>query len=103
MLLSKQIGCVAHAAPEVVQAPSAGYTYAVDWWSLGVSAYEMLRGHRPFAIEKNMSSSALYNLLMHTRPSASASWDSHTCDVLKMVSYFHWVSCCGVAVQCSNA
>lgn len=73
-------------APEVVQPPSKGYTYGVDWWSLGVSAYEMLRGHRPFTIEKNMSTSAMYNLLMHTRPSASVNWDSTTCDVLKMVS-----------------
>ena len=76
-------------APEVVQAPSSGYHYAVDWWSLGVSAYEMLRGHRPFSMEKNMSTSALYNLLMHTRPSASANWDAQTCDVLKMVSFLY--------------
>lgn len=25
-----------------------GYTYAVDWWSLGVTAYKLLTGSRPF-------------------------------------------------------
>lgn len=73
-------------APEVVQPSSKGYSYSVDWWSLGVSAYEMLRGHRPFILEKNMSTSAIYQLLIHTRPSASVNWDNNTCDVLKMVS-----------------
>lgn len=52
-----------------------------------MSAYEMLRGHRPFIMEKNMTTSAIYNLLMHTRPSASVNWDNYTCDVLKMVSF----------------
>lgn len=50
-----------------------------------MSAYEMLRGHRPFALEKSMSASAMYNLLVNTRPSASVNWDNDTCDVLKMV------------------
>ena len=51
-----------------------------------MSAYEMLRGHRPFIMEKNMSASAIHNMLTHTRPSASIHWDADTCDVLKMVS-----------------
>ena len=32
------------AAPEVLHSRSSGYSYAVDWWGLGVSVYEMLRG-----------------------------------------------------------
>jgi len=70
----------------VIQTTSPlGYSFPVDWWGLGVSAYEMLRGTRPFTMDKHMTSSAIHTLLTKTRPSASASWDSNTCDILKMV------------------
>ena len=88
------------SAPEVVQPPSRGYRFAVDWWSLGVSAYEMLRGHRPFAMERNMSTTALYNLLTQTRPSASVNWDTNTCDVLKMVRLRCASADLGILVVC---
>lgn len=35
------------AAPEVFQVyvdGGPGYSYPVDWWSLGITAYELLRG-----------------------------------------------------------
>ena len=41
---------------------------------------------RPFSIDRHMSNEDIYSQLKHTRPSASARWDQHTCDVLKMVS-----------------
>ena len=51
-----------------------------------MSIYEMLRGQRPFHVDRNMSNDDIFNQMKHTRPTASARWDQHTCDMLKMVS-----------------
>lgn len=34
------------AAPEVLS--KRGYSYMIDWWSLGVCAFELIFGRRPF-------------------------------------------------------
>lgn len=42
------LSCLCHcAAPELFQTfegTHPGYSFAVDWWSLGITAYELLRG-----------------------------------------------------------
>ncbi|KAI9313690.1 kinase-like domain-containing protein [Dichotomocladium elegans] len=39
-------GSLAYMAPEILA--KRGYTTSVDWWSLGIVAYELLFGKRPF-------------------------------------------------------
>lgn len=39
-------GSMAYMAPEVVG--RKGYSWQIDWWSLGITAYEMLFHKRPF-------------------------------------------------------
>ncbi|KAF8273348.1 kinase-like protein [Lactarius quietus] len=41
-------GSMAYMAPEVVDPQRRGYSWQVDWWSLGVSAFELLWHKRPF-------------------------------------------------------
>ncbi|KAF8920646.1 kinase-like domain-containing protein [Mucidula mucida] len=44
-------GSMAYMAPEILV--KRGYTCHVDWWSLGVCAYELLFGRRPFRGRSN--------------------------------------------------
>lgn len=39
-------GSMAYMAPEVVG--KKGYTWCIDWWSLGITAFELLFHKRPF-------------------------------------------------------
>lgn len=41
-------GSMAYMAPEVVDEKRPGYSWQVDWWSLGVCVFELLWGRRPF-------------------------------------------------------
>ncbi|KAJ1821812.1 hypothetical protein GGH91_000972 [Coemansia sp. RSA 2671] len=44
-------GTANYMAPEVVS--GGGYTFSIDWWSLGVVMYECVYGRRPFRHKKN--------------------------------------------------
>lgn len=50
-LATSMSGTKPYIAPEIFECAvdnCVGYSYPVDWWSLGVVAYEMLRGVREF-------------------------------------------------------
>jgi serine/threonine kinase 32 len=44
-------GSMAYMAPEILA--KKGYSYMIDWWSLGVCAYELTFGRRPFRGKTN--------------------------------------------------
>ncbi|KAI0309630.1 kinase-like protein [Amylostereum chailletii] len=45
-MLTGVAGSMAYMAPEILT--KRGYTYPIDWWSLGVCIYELIFGRRPF-------------------------------------------------------
>ncbi|KAI0312290.1 kinase-like protein [Amylostereum chailletii] len=47
-LHSSVAGSMAYMAPEMLDPARRGYSWHVDWWSLGVVAYELLWHKRPF-------------------------------------------------------
>ena len=56
-------GTQEYAAPELLS--GMNYTKAVDWWSLGVLAYELIVGHKPFIATsaQNLSNSIITGFL----------------------------------------
>ncbi|CDH48357.1 camp-dependent protein kinase [Lichtheimia corymbifera JMRC:FSU:9682] len=54
-------GTMAYMSPEMLG--KQGYNYSVDWWSLGVTAYELLFGKRPF---KGKTNDQMAESVLHT-------------------------------------
>lgn len=55
-LATSMSGTKPYMAPEIFATANdeeRGYAFAVDWWSLGICAYEMLRNKRPYEIYAN--------------------------------------------------
>lgn len=61
--LTSVAGSMAYMAPEILS--KRGYTCTIDWWSLGVVAFELLFGKRPF---RGKTNSALTHAITHDEP-----------------------------------
>ncbi|GMT00693.1 hypothetical protein PENTCL1PPCAC_22867 [Pristionchus entomophagus] len=57
MRANSYCGTIEYMSPEVVNRPEDGYTEVVDWWSMGVIAFELLTGCSPFTVDGGANSS----------------------------------------------
>uniref|UniRef100_A0A4W3JWX9 Serine/threonine kinase 32A n=1 Tax=Callorhinchus milii TaxID=7868 RepID=A0A4W3JWX9_CALMI len=66
-------GTKPYMAPEIFNpVEGSGYSFDVDWWSLGITAYELLKGRRPYEIR----SSTPVNEILHMFNSNSINYPS---------------------------
>ncbi|XP_053699122.1 serine/threonine-protein kinase 32B [Sabethes cyaneus] len=77
-------GTKPYMAPEVFMCALeeiAGYSYPVDWWSLGIVAYEMRSGIRPFVVHSATPLVEVKNIL-NTQPHFPRHWSDNFIDLL---------------------
>ncbi|XP_067935953.1 serine/threonine-protein kinase 32B-like [Watersipora subatra] len=76
-LAHSQCGTWHYMAPEIFLSSLGkleGYSYPVDWWSLGVTCYELFHGQVPFDVPRSTSkAAALYSHLPNARYSSRLS------------------------------
>ncbi|XP_052771939.1 serine/threonine-protein kinase 32B-like isoform X2 [Mya arenaria] len=63
----------------------AGYSYPIDWWSVGICAYEMVRGSRPYDIHSNTTAHEAKMMFTTARPCSSAVCDDNIRGLLKQL------------------
>ncbi|XP_014241951.1 serine/threonine-protein kinase 32B [Cimex lectularius] len=83
-LATSMSGTKPYIAPEVfgcVLDEVAGYTFAVDWWSLGVTLYELLARSRPYDIHSATSISQIKSLF-NNHVHYPSRWSSSIVDLL---------------------
>uniref|UniRef100_A0A8D0DXC3 Serine/threonine kinase 32A n=1 Tax=Salvator merianae TaxID=96440 RepID=A0A8D0DXC3_SALMN len=77
-------GTKPYMAPEIFSsAKSVGYSYAVDWWSLGITAYELLRGRRPYHIRSSTAANEILNLYKTATIMYPAAWSKDMVSLIK--------------------
>uniref|UniRef100_W5MKZ1 Serine/threonine-protein kinase 32C n=1 Tax=Lepisosteus oculatus TaxID=7918 RepID=W5MKZ1_LEPOC len=73
-------------APEIFHSfvnGGTGYAFEVDWWSLGVTTYEVLRGWRPYDIHSSNTVESLLQLFSTVSVQYSSAWSKDLVSLLR--------------------
>uniref|UniRef100_A0A8C5QS23 Serine/threonine-protein kinase 32C n=1 Tax=Leptobrachium leishanense TaxID=445787 RepID=A0A8C5QS23_9ANUR len=79
-------GTKPYMAPEIFQSfvnGGTGYSFEVDWWSLGIMAFELLRGWRPYDIHSNNPVETLVQLFSTVTVQYSSVWSKDIIGLLR--------------------
>ncbi|XP_066498593.1 serine/threonine-protein kinase 32B-like isoform X2 [Hoplias malabaricus] len=79
-------GTKPYMAPEMFRSfveGGPGYSYPVDWWALGVTAYELLRGWRPYDIHSSTAVDDVLNIFRGDRVRYSSTWSKGLVSLLR--------------------
>ncbi|XP_076636019.1 serine/threonine-protein kinase 32A [Colletes latitarsis] len=85
-LATSMSGTKPYIAPEIYMCSCEeygvlGYGFAVDWWSLGILAWETLAGERPYSLHSTTSHREALRILQDERP-RPAGWSPSFLDLL---------------------
>ncbi|XP_032806145.2 serine/threonine-protein kinase 32B-like isoform X2 [Petromyzon marinus] len=83
---SSMAGTKPYMAPEMFRSYVEGaprYSSAVDWWSLGVTAYELLRGWRPYEIHSSTTIDEILQILDTKSVHYSSCWSQEMASLLR--------------------
>ncbi|XP_059982905.1 serine/threonine-protein kinase 32C isoform X1 [Lagenorhynchus albirostris] len=79
-------GTKPYMAPEIFQSfvnGGTGYSFEVDWWSVGVMAYELLRGWRPYDIHSGNTAESLVQLFSTVSVQYVPTWSKEMVALLR--------------------
>ncbi|NWV01041.1 ST32A kinase, partial [Upupa epops] len=77
-------GTKPYMAPEMFDPTKpTGYSFAVDWWSLGITAYELLRTRRPYHIRANAPASEIAHVFKTAAVMYPAAWSAGMVSLIK--------------------
>ncbi|XP_068884859.1 serine/threonine-protein kinase 32A isoform X2 [Aphelocoma coerulescens] len=77
-------GTKPYMAPEMFNSTKpTSYSFAVDWWSLGVTAYELLRTRRPYHIRSNTSANDIAHVFKTATVMYPAAWSPDMVSLIK--------------------